>query len=264
VSASFEITLVLPEWVHLRLLNPDLLNIAKIMRVDVNGTRTVRTRTGLLPSTSPAIDVDDFEYALSGQVVYTAYTTSGAVAATITLTSGQFPHVVVIAAPLYPSDGTVIADGSLDPTEITFAIAWDATRDAHTTVHDVIGRPGPVAVLRAAGLQAGTITFIGPDYLTTEHLSDQLSLPRVFMLRQADVPGLSLYFVVTSLGLVNIDPAPHWQLAVQFREVSWPSGDYQPTGVWTYADLAVAYPDYNAVAATFEDYLAVLERRPTP
>jgi hypothetical protein len=264
VSATLQITFVLPERVHLRLLNPDLFSIARIMRVDVNGTRTVRTLAGQLPSTASVVDVDDFEYALSGTVVYTAYRDTGAVAATVTLTSGQFPHVVIVAAPLYPSDGTTIADGSLDPDAITFAITWDATRGARSTVHDVIGRPDPIAVLRAAALQSGTITFIGPDYRTIEQLSDQLALPRVFLLRQSDVPGLGLYFVVTGLGLVNIEGSIHWQLAVQFTEVSWPNGGYQPATVWTYADLAAGYADYNAVAATFVDYLAVLEKRPTP
>jgi hypothetical protein len=262
VSATLSIEFVLPERVHLRLLNPDGYTITRIMRADVNGTRTVRTLTGLLPSTAPVFDVDDFEYALSGTVVYTAYRNTGAAAATVTLVSGQFPHTLILTVPLYPSDGIVLADGSLDPKAVTFATTWDSTRNARTTVHEVIGRPDPIAVLRAAALQAGTITFVCPDYLTAEQLAEQLALPRVFMLRQADVPGLGLYFVVTTLGLTNTEPAPHWQLSVQFAEVSWPNGGYLPITVWTYAQLAATYPDYNALATAFVDYLAVLERRP--
>ena len=265
MTATLEITFVLPERVHLRLLNPDGYTITRIMRADANGTRTVRTLTGLLPSAAAVLDVDDFEYALAGtEVVYTAYRDTDAVAATVTMPTGVTPHVVILAAPLYPSDGVVLADGSLDPAAITFAITWDSTRTGRTTLHDILGRPDPIAVLRAAALQAGTITLICPDYATVKDLGAHLSNPRVFMLRQADVPGLDMYFVVTGLNPSNLDTAPHWQLLVNFAEVAWPNGGYVPVAVWTYADLASSYPDYNAVASQFVDYLAVLEHRPTP
>jgi len=109
------------------------------------------------------------------------------------------------------------------------------------------------------------MSLICPDYATAEDIAAHLANPRVFMLRQSDVPGLDLYFTVTALDLANVDPgAPHWQLGVGFAEVTWPNGGYVPVAVWTYADLAAAYPDYNAVATAFVDYLAVLEHRPTP
>jgi len=264
VTATLEIAFVLPERIHLRLLNPDAFTIARIMRADVNGTRTVRTLSGQLPSTVTVIDVDDFEYALAGgPITYTVYNGANAVVATATTAVGPYPHSVVIGVPLYPSDGVTLADGTLDPATTTFAITWDGTRNARTTVHDVIGRPDPIAVLRAVALQSGSITLIGPQHLAVDDLAATLALPRVFMLRQADVPGLDMYFVVTGLGLTNIDGSLRWQLVVNFTEVTWPNGVYLPITVWTYADLAAGYADYNAVASSFADYLAVLENRPT-
>jgi len=135
MTATLTIEFVLPERVHLRLANPDAYTITRIMRADANGTRSVRTLTGLLPSAAAVIDVDDFEYALAGtQVVYTAYRDTGAVAATATMTTGQAPHVVILAAPLYPGDGVVLADGTLDASAVTFAVRWDGHRNC---------RPGP-------------------------------------------------------------------------------------------------------------------------
>jgi len=263
VSLTIEVSHILPERIHLRLLNPNAYTIDRVIRVDVNGTRTLRTLDGQLPSAAAVLEIDDFEYALTGTITYTAYRNTGAAAATATVSMSppMFPHAVLIAAPLYPPDGRTLADGSLDPNAITFAISWDATREARSTVHQVIGRPDPVAVLRPAALQAGSITLIGPDYLTVEQLAAQLSQARVWMLRQADVPGLDLYFVVTGLRLNNAEPL-HWQLEVSFAEVAWPNGSYVAVTVWTYAEVAAGYGDYNAVASSFVDYLDLLEKRP--
>src|SRR6187402_3177503 len=86
--ATLTIATYTPQRVHLVLDNPTALNVGKVMRADVNGTRTLRTQTGQLPSTGGSLDFYDYEAALSGNITYTAYSVANAVIATATLEIG--------------------------------------------------------------------------------------------------------------------------------------------------------------------------------
>jgi len=148
MAASLTILTVIPERVHLLLSNPDGANVGKVIRADVNGTHTVRTQAGQLPGTMATLDLFDYEYALAaGKVVtYTAYSTGNAVLASVSFTTGAAGHVLILACPLYPSNGVVLARGDT-LTNVTFAIAWGTTRASLSTLHQVIDRSDPVPVL---------------------------------------------------------------------------------------------------------------------
>jgi hypothetical protein len=181
-----------------------------------------------------------------------------------TLTVPAFEHVLILACPLYPTNGVTLAPGGT-LTDVTFAVSWNSNRAGRTTLHDVIGRPDPVPVLHPAATRAGDITLISPDHATCEQIEAQLSLPQVFQLRQSDVPGLDAYVVVTGLGASNVPDYRRWQLVAGIAEVAWPVGSFVPSSVWTYADLlAAGYGDYNAVAASFASYATLLDRVPIP
>jgi hypothetical protein len=261
--ATLTVATITPERVHLVLDNPTALNVGKVMRADVNGTRTLRTQTGQLPSTGASLDFYDYEAALNGAVTYTAYSVANAVIATASVTAAGPAHVLIIACPLYPTDGVVLAPGD-ELSGITFATTWGSTRAGRTTLHAVIGRTDPAAVLHAVASRAGDLLLICPDHPTCKEIESQLSLARTFMLRQSDVPGLDAYFVVTSLAARNHDSTARWELTVSMAEVAWPVGSFVPSSVWTYADLLAGYGDYNAVAAGFANYATLNDRQPLP
>lgn len=265
MTATLTVATATADVIHLVLANPDAFNVGKVMRSDVNGTRSVRTQTGQLPSTGGSLDFFDYEAALTGTVTYTAYNTANAVIATTSHTQ-DYQHTVYLACPLYPSNGVVLADGDLDAAT-SYVTAWQAARAGRSTMHAVIGRSDPVPVLHGAAARAGTFAVICPDRAAAKQLEDQLSLPQAFQLRQTDVPGLDMYFVVAGLDSQNIADtnAPRWHVDVAFQEIAWPPGTFTPTSVWTYADvLAAGYGDYNGLAVSFATYATLLARQPLP
>lgn len=265
MAASLVVLTATAERLHLQLSNPDGFNVGTLMRTDVNGTRTVRNVAGQLPSTAALLDFYDYEYALSGTVTYVVYTGAGNAIAQVTYTAASV-HDLVIACPLYPSAGVVLSPDDTGDTlsSVSFALSWNSTRAALSTLHQVIGRSEPVPVLRPAATRAGDLTLICPDHATCEQIEAALALPQLFMLRQSDVPGLDCYFVVRALAASNIEGIRRWQLVVSLTELDWPAGEFVPPGVWTYADVLAAYGDYNAVAASFATYADLLDRTPKP
>jgi hypothetical protein len=259
---------ITPARVHLRLDNPDLFSVGSVTRQDVNGTRSVRTPTGQLPSAAPSIDIYDFEYAPAypGAVTYSVYSAAGALlgGASYTVTT-TLQHVVWITCPLYPSNSFEVSGGDLGPAT-SFVTTWDSTRAGRSTPHQVLGRSDPVVVLRHGETRRGTMSMVCPDRLAAKRVEDQLSLPNVWQLRQSDVPGLDLYFTVESVQIRNIEASsgPRWDVALGFVEVNWPPGPFTPSNVWTYADVLAAYGDYNAVASSFASYATLLDKDPLP
>lgn len=272
MTATLTVITVTPDRAHLVLDNPDRYNVGKVMRADANGTRTVRTVLGQLPSTAATFDFYDYEYALAFDetvygVRYLVYNTAGALIAEAVFSTGDARHMLTFACPLFPYNGIILAPADTDDTlapGVSFAVSWSSTRAGMTRLHSVVGRADPVAVLRAAATRAGDITLICPDHRTCKQIESQLALPQVWMLRQSDVVGLDAYLVVTSLAASNVPDSRRWQLVVSCTEVAWPPGELQLTDVWWYQDVPVEYGDYNAVAAAFASYAALLDKAPSP
>lgn len=263
---ALTVTSLTAQRIVLHLDNDTAANVGSVVRVDVNGTRSVRTQTGQLPSTAVSLDFYDEEYAPApGVVAYTAYTAAGAVLASTSVTVPATPaaHVVYVACPLYPSNGFALSSGDLGP-DTSFAISWDATRAARSTEHQVIGRADPVVVLRPGATRAGTLTLVCPTRLAAKLVEDQLSLPYVWLLRQSDVPGLDMYFTTGAVQARNIPDTtgPRFEVVVGFTEVNWPPGTFTPSNVWTWADVVAGYGDWNAVGATFATWATLLEKDP--
>jgi hypothetical protein len=261
------------ERIRLQITNPDAYTVGKVMRSDVNGTHTVRTQAGALPSAAPALLLLDYEAPLLWHSVvrYDVYDAGNVVRGSVVIDASH-PNwattrgVAFLGVPLYPSSGLALNTGA-DPAQPVIT----SYSDAHTgqsTVHQIVGRSDPVVVLRPGGSKVGQFTVVCPSLAVAQQLAAVLAQPQVFLLRQSDQANLDVYFVVTAVASSHGEtdwtqtpqPERRWSLEVGFIQVAWPAGVIVPITVWTYADVLAGYGDYNAVAATFDTYADLLER----
>lgn len=262
-----------PARIRLQITNPDGYNIEKVMRTDANGTHSVRTETGVLPSTAAALVLLDYEAPLLWHSVvrYDVYDVGNVVRGSVVIDASspwwaEARGLVYLNVPLYPSSGLLLNDGA-DPAQPVITSYSDA-HAGQSTAHAVVGRADPVVVLRPGGARAGRFTLVCPSLAAAQQAAAVLAQPQVFQLRQSDQANLDVYFAVNGTALTHSEddwtsspqPERRWSLEVEFVEVAWPVGVIVPVTVWTYADLLAGYGDYNAVAATFDTYADLLER----
>jgi hypothetical protein len=262
-----------PERIRLQISNPDAYDIGKVMRADANGTHSVRTEAGVLPTTAAALTLLDYEAPLLWHSVvrYDVYDTGNVVrgSAVIDQTSPYWLEqrgLLYLSVPLYPSNGLVLNTGA-DPAQPVMTTYTD-THTGQSTAHQVVGRSDPAVVLRPGGTRTGSFTLACPSLASSQEVAAVLALPQVFLLRQSDQNNLDLYFITDAVTSTHSDtdwtqtpqPERRWFLDVSFIEVAWPAGIAVPVTVWTYADVLAGYGDYNAVAATFATYGDLLER----
>lgn len=234
--------------------------ITSVVRTDNNGTRTVRVPADLLPSDDPEIVVTDYEYSLDlgDTPVYTVYDDVGAARGSVTADPNTAAGLLHLTMPTRPAAGLVLNEGDDDAG--TVLVGYDDRRVGRHTVHEVIDRADPVVVLHGGGLRGGTWTFSCPDRLTARTVQDTLASAAVLQLRQSDLPGVGGYIVATDVTTAPDPDSDRWTVTAQVTEVAWPAGPLVPITVWTYDDLAAAYGDYNAVAASFATYTDLTDR----
>lgn len=210
-----------------------------ITRTDAAGRTGVRMRAGQVPALG-VLDVTDYEPALAGLVTYEVL---GATAS-VDLTEAASTWLTV---PLVVERSQQVALG----------VVVASQRDSQTTVHQVIGRPDPVAVLRPLTTRRGTLTVWCPDYVAAQSIADLYALGEVVQLRQPDYPGLDMYHVAETLGTVVEAPMTNprrWTVTLGFVEVARPAGPRRGTAGWTYATVAATYASYVDVLAAWPTY----------
>jgi len=116
---------------------------------------------------------------------------------------------------------TTISDGT---TTITpeLVVGYEATRDARTVVHQVIGRADPDVSLAADGLRTGSLELL---FLTEAAASAGLALhthPARFTLTEAGMTIPTMTYVRYGALRIRLDPQTQelWLLSVGFREVA--------------------------------------------
>lgn len=223
--------------------------VVSLRRSDIAGRRPVRTLPGMLPAASEIV-LRDFEAALMGYVSYTATTADGR---SWTVGVEQPPQVVPatwLFAPFSPQNSR----------RVDMVTGYQAGRSSRSMVHEVIGRPDPLATLGSLGLRRGMLELWAADYPTALQLVDVHDLGEVVMLRQDRHPGMDMYYVHAG-GDIDISPhqlrggAPRWRVAVPFVEVAYPAGDRMGSLGWTFDSYATAqfdtltadYPTFNAL-----------------
>lgn len=209
-------------------LDPGGASVSSVMRHDANGIRPVRFPAGTFPTTR-AIQVDDWEAALSGAVTYRA----GDASARVTL-NGTGPW---LTPPRAPSASVPLLS----------VIGYDAARSSSSSVTNLAGG-GSTVKLGLMGDRSGTFTVLCMDHAVTAHLEDLLARYPQQLLRVPEHESMDLYFI-TSGTKISTDPETGlWELGVEYVETAAPA-EGLPT--WTYAAVAAAYPTLSAAGSSY-------------
>lgn len=234
--ASVKVTVLPPAYDYARF---------SLTRTDANGVRPVRLLEGQ-EITDGSLVVEDAEAALTGAITYQLTSALGAITTASTTLDGVVGYYLHPA--LHPQWTAVLP----------LVTGYFATRTAATIVHEVIGRPDPVARLGALRLRRGTLTLWCESYEALTAALDVYRRGEVVLLRQGDYAGLDMYHIATDTQEEGFDPEyRRWRLAVTFVEVAVPRGGLLGSPTWTWDDLAATYPTWDAVMAAFPDWNAV-------
>jgi hypothetical protein len=219
--------------------------VTSIVRADRNGTRPVRGRVALLPRAAP-FDVFDFEAGIAGPLNYRITTSTGTVVetwATFDLPGAPAP-LPIFTLPSVP-EYCVTAEMV---TGIT------APRESSTTLHEIIGRPDPVAALGGLRSRRGRLSVWCADYASARELESLLERGQVVHYRQGEHSGLDMYFLVKALEPVYGEDSEEWIMNIDYAQVSAPAGDVLTDPTWTFAALAAAGGTFANVAAEYDNF----------
>lgn len=220
-----------------------------ISRTDINGTGTVRLRSGQLPIAG-ALTVTDYEAALTGLVRYDVVDTAPATTTASTTLEGLVSGAQI--------SGVQEPQLNYQPAIVT---GYDASRDTGSAVLRVLGRPDPVIVLAPTRTREGKLEIWATDSASAFEAGRVLAAARVLMLRQPDQPGMDMYFLaqrIDTTPLQRVVGGWRWQTTCTYVELRNPTLPLLGAAGWTYNDVVTTYPTYAAVRtrfATFNDLL---------
>jgi hypothetical protein len=219
------------------------LGITTILRADANGTRPVRLRTGDLPA-SGTITVTDYEAAIAGPLFYRVL---GAAAEPVwTSLDLELPRFILPSIPHF----FVVAET---------VHGYSAGRASRATFHTVIGRDDPLVAEGRLSSRTGILDVWFGTYAEARSLEDMLARGQTAMYRQAEHPGMDMYFHVTGTDVVPDEVS--WKLTANYVEVGFPPGNVLTDKTWTFTKLAQVGGSFDEVTddyASFHD-LAVGE-----
>lgn len=215
-----------------------------LTRTDANGTNLVR----LLPDQEPisgTLTVYDYEPALAGDLVYDVLdAASGTDTATL---AGLDAATVILSTPLRPA----IRHSPLLVTDLR------EDSEPGSTVHQILDRDDPVAVLRPSHSPAGFLTLLEADYAAAAASRTVLTAGAVVQLRQPTHPGLDRYLIP---GRVSLAPAPEethtrrWQVTVDYAATSAPTGPLAGAAGWDFAALTASAATFTAAQTPFATF----------
>lgn len=110
------------------------------------------------------------------------------------------------------------AGGVITPVALE---GWEASAQARSIVHTILGRPDPDITLRPTGLRSGTLTLVFATGADAYAARAVLAVPQQLTLANSTVAQVSMLFIVAGgdLGEVIADSG-EWRLSVPFQEVS--------------------------------------------
>ncbi|NYF29232.1 MULTISPECIES: hypothetical protein [unclassified Microbacterium] len=111
------------------------------------------------------------------------------------------------------------ASGTIVPTVVD---GYEASSEARSIVHTVMGRTDPDITLRPAGMRTGTLSLVFATRAAAWAAFAILRVPQVLTLTDPDVPEVGMSFVVAggsiSMGLDD-ETRSVWTVSVPFHEV---------------------------------------------
>jgi hypothetical protein len=186
--------------------------------------------------------VSDFE-AASGTVSYTA----GEDTEVTTWDIGN-PWLFVPVMPAYS-------------VRIQALLDYSAGGQSLGTIHELLGREDPVAVLRGMSTRRGSIKLYCGTFAEATTVVEATRRGEVLMLRQPEHQGMDMYFTATSYGIPTLETRGAesvFGVEIGYVQLARPIGDLSGSLGWTFDALAAAYPTFATVAkkyATFQDLL---------
>jgi hypothetical protein len=219
-------------------------DVTRVRRSDVNGTADVRTLTGQLPHTAPAVLVlDDYE-AGHGLVRYTVTTTSGSVTASIVL------------GLLSPWLGTPENPQFSAPVESV--MEYGAGMQTLSTVHEPEGRAAPIVIVRGASTRRGSLRVAGGTYAQALTILRIFQRGQAMLLRQpGDHGGMDMYFIPMNAEIVTAMAARSasvFDVTVSYIEVARPAGALSGALGWTWPGLEAAFPSWGGVEEAYASW----------
>lgn len=185
----------------------------------------------------------DYE-AASGDVMYTA---GAATTASISWALPD-PWLFVPVMPAYS-------------VRLKSLLEYSAGGESLGTVHELLGREDPVAVLRGMSTRRGTLRLYCGTFAEAITVVEATRRGEVLMLRQPEHRGLDMYFTATSYGIPTLTTdggASVFGVDISYVQLARPSGDLSGSLGWTFAALAAAYPTFSALPGAFETFQDVL------
>lgn len=219
-------------------------DVVELYRTDNNGTRTVRTLAGLLPSA--AFVTEDYEAATAGPVSYTVRTAAEAVTVPATAPGGTW-----LTVPIAPAHAVELVDVE----------GYADVRESLATVHDVIARPDPLVTLAPLRTRAGDLTLWFADYPAAAGACRILAKPAVLLLRQPQLAGLDLWFVVRRIATAprpDVTIPRRWSVVVEYRETQPQTGPLTGTLGRDWGDVLVELPTWLETMNTYSTWAEVM------
>ncbi|PQZ60686.1 MULTISPECIES: hypothetical protein [unclassified Microbacterium] len=111
------------------------------------------------------------------------------------------------------------ASGTIVPTVVD---GYEASIEARSIVHNVMGRTDPDITLRPAGMRTGTLSLVFASRAAGWAALAALCIPQVLTLTDADVPEVGMSFVVAGGAIkhsLDDETRDVWILGVPFQEV---------------------------------------------
>lgn len=223
--------------VTIRLENAN--GVSQILRADANGTRPVRLRAGELPGAG-VVTVTDYEPAISGGLMYRVVSTEPELEpAWTTLDGADLPRFIIPAIPTL----AVVAE---------LVHGYSASRPSRSIFHEIIDREDPLVAAATSGSRRGTLDVWFESYPSAKDLDDLLSRGVVVMYRQAEHPGMDMYFHAESTDITPDETC--WKLSIGYREVAFPPGNVLALPSWTFAKLATTGGTFTDVRNDYRSF----------
>lgn len=212
--------------------------VTGIIRADITGTRRVRLREDELPAAGK-LTVTDYEPALTGRIQYRLEGIAGDV---WTEVGAELPRFHIPAIPQFQKT-------------VDMVTTYAAERESRSIFHDVINRDDPLVSEGRMRPRSGSMDIWVETYQDGRDLEDVLERGKVVHFRQAEHPGMDMYFHASRLGLAPEED--NWKLSLSYREVAPPSGYVISTKGWTFNTLRDANEDFEAIAADYRTFVDV-------
>jgi hypothetical protein len=186
--------------------------------------------------------LDDYE-AASGTVSYTAADDTE-----VTTWDIGAPWLFVPVMPAYS-------------VRIQALLDYSAGGQSLGTIHELLGREDPIAVLRGMSSRRGSIKLYCGTFAEAVTVVEATKRGEVLMLRQPEHQGMDMYFTATSYGIPTLETRGAetvFGVDIGYAQLARPIGDLSGSLGWDFTALASAYPSFATVAkkyATFQDLL---------